>query len=239
MGMPFILHVFSHKPRYWINWVLDLIVALDTRWMWVPDVRWPTGTNAQQLKKTHANRQNTSKLRKHLHQFDNTRRAFRKHTNTGFSNTKTLQIQKRCKHRKRQQKCFQPTLKVLSCHGLLLMKLLKSGLCIISSCLCCEFLTSAAALLCTCADSECCTHDSVLVVTLPLSFSVFAARFCICSMFSKCCACVVKMKMLSWFACVSSLCMCVCPSATVMGGVNRVCCLQLTEGTRYSSCATF
>ncbi len=42
--------------------------------------------HTKQLKKTHANRRNTSKLRKHLHQFDNTHTTFRKLTaNTGIS----------------------------------------------------------------------------------------------------------------------------------------------------------
>ncbi len=45
-----------------------------------PLVQQPTRANTQQLKKTHANRQNTCKLRKHLHQFDNTYTAFRKCT---------------------------------------------------------------------------------------------------------------------------------------------------------------
>ncbi len=34
-------------------------------------LRWPRELNTQQLRRTHANRQNTSKLRKHLYQFDN------------------------------------------------------------------------------------------------------------------------------------------------------------------------
>ncbi len=43
------------------------------------ELRWPSRANAQHLKKTHANRQNTSNLRKHLHQFNSTSSAF---TNT-------------------------------------------------------------------------------------------------------------------------------------------------------------
>ena len=35
-------------------------------------LRWPWELNALQLKKTHASGQNTSKVRKHLHQFHNT-----------------------------------------------------------------------------------------------------------------------------------------------------------------------
>ncbi len=46
------------------------------------ELRWPTGTNAQQLKKTHADRQSTCA-------------AFKKRA----ANTETLQIQRRCKHR--------------------------------------------------------------------------------------------------------------------------------------------
>ncbi len=38
-------------------------------------LRWPRELNALQLQKTHANRKNTSKLRKQLNQFDNTRAA--------------------------------------------------------------------------------------------------------------------------------------------------------------------
>ena len=42
-------------------------------------LRWPWALTALQLKRTHAKRRNTSKLRKHLHQFDNTCAAFREH----------------------------------------------------------------------------------------------------------------------------------------------------------------
>ncbi len=49
--------------------------------------------------------QTCSSLRKH-HQSDNTYAAFRKHRTT--ANTEM-----NCKYRKRQRKCFQPTLKVL------------------------------------------------------------------------------------------------------------------------------
>ena len=38
-------------------------------------VRWPWELNTLQLKKTHASGQNTSKVRKHLHQFHNTTHA--------------------------------------------------------------------------------------------------------------------------------------------------------------------
>ncbi len=64
-------------------------------------------------------------------------------------------------------------------------------------CICCSFLY-LVFVLCICSAFLC------LVV-----FCVFVARFSICSMFSKCCACVVKlMKMFSSFACVLSICMC-------------------------------
>ncbi len=109
------------------------------------------------------------------------------------------QIQKRCKHRKRQQKCFQPTLKVLNTAWTCLLRFV--------------------------------THDVTEVgfvyrlvmfmlwrLRLLGILFLYLQRFRICSTFSKCCACVVKlMKMFSQFACVSYICMCflmllrVCP----------------------------
>ncbi len=74
-------------------------------------VWWPTGANAQQLKKY----MQIDETRKHLHQFDNTcsiKKTCRKYGNA--ANTDTLQTQKRCKYKKRQWKCFQQTLKVLN-----------------------------------------------------------------------------------------------------------------------------
>ncbi len=85
-------------------------------------VRWPTRANVQQLEKTHANRRNAA-------------------------NTETNCIQKTsCKHRNengsvsiKHWKCWT-RLGLARCDGLWLMKLLKSSLCIVSSCLCCGFL---------------------------------------------------------------------------------------------------
>jgi len=52
-------------------------------------LRWPRELNALHLKKTRANRKSTSKLIKHLHQFDNTCSA-KVHNATKYRNT--LQI---------------------------------------------------------------------------------------------------------------------------------------------------
>ncbi len=69
-----------------------------------------------------------------------------------------------CKYRKRQWKCWT-RLRHACCHSLWLKELLKSGSCIVSSCLRCGFLTSATALLRTCTDRDRCTRESVLFVT--------------------------------------------------------------------------
>jgi len=45
------------------------------------EARWPRELNPLQLHKTHSNRKSTSKLRKHLHQFDSTRAANTRNTN--------------------------------------------------------------------------------------------------------------------------------------------------------------
>ncbi len=108
-------------------------MAFSTLYLFIRgSIQCPTGANVRVLKKTHANSQNTSNLRKHIRQFDNIYAAFRKRA----ANTKTLQIQKHW-----------------------------SDSCIISSCLCCGFLTSAAALLCACTGSDHCKRESVLFVT--------------------------------------------------------------------------
>lgn len=56
------------KATYLYSVLLSLLLQMILWWIWV------------QLKKTDANRQNKSKLGKHLHRFDSTCTAFRKHT---------------------------------------------------------------------------------------------------------------------------------------------------------------
>lgn len=58
-------------------------------------LRWPTELNALQLKKINADRHSTSKLRKHLHQFDNTQ--VRKHNRIQKTqlHPETLQVAQR------------------------------------------------------------------------------------------------------------------------------------------------
>ena len=81
----------------------------------LPLLWWPTCANALQIKKTHANRQNTSKLRKH-HQFDNSCAAFSKHaanTQTRCQNesmqTKNAAVHKRvAKTKARKTKTLHP-----------------------------------------------------------------------------------------------------------------------------------
>jgi len=129
----------------------------------IAKIRWPTRASVLQLKKTHANTQNTSKLRKH-HQFDNTFRTcatFIKHTanslhkrpaNTHNTTKYTTEV-----FPEDTKKCWTRLGHACCCHGLWLMKLLKSGPCIIRLCLCCGLLTSATALLC--AYTACTSQD--------------------------------------------------------------------------------
>ena len=60
-------------------------------------LQWPTGANALQLinNETHANRKNTSKLRKHLHKFDNTCAAFSKHAANTHNKNKYINKRER------------------------------------------------------------------------------------------------------------------------------------------------
>ncbi len=104
--------------------------------------------NAQQIQKRAANTEtsckfctaNTETRCKYRNVQQIQKRAA--NTETRYEYRNALQIQKRSKYRKQQQKWFQMTLKVLNTAW--------SGPCIISSCLCCGFLTSATALLCAC-----------------------------------------------------------------------------------------
>ena len=84
---------------------LELLLLYSSFWVFCLGpfcfLRWLWELNALQHKKTHANRQNTTKLRKHFNQFDNTCAAFRKHDAK----------QKCCKFTKTQWKCFRRTLK--------------------------------------------------------------------------------------------------------------------------------
>ena len=83
----------SNKTSVDLNWRLWSENVHEQTWNYF--IRWPWKVTALQLKKTHAKRQNTSKLRKRFHQFDNTCAAFRKRA----AKTTT------------QRKCFQGTLK--------------------------------------------------------------------------------------------------------------------------------
>ncbi len=100
------------------------------------------------------------------------------------------------------EKCWTQVGQACCCRNLWLMKLLKSGPCIIPSCLCCGFLTAIVAVCICSAFSKCCTFlDLVLFCVFAACFcicSVFCVFatcflylqrvFCICSAFSKCCA---------------------------------------------------
>ncbi len=163
----------------------------------------------QQLKKTHANRRNTRKIRKHLHQFDNTCAAFRKCS----ANTETLLMQKCCKYRKRQRKCYWRTLKVLNKAWTLLLPLFVTHE--VAEC----YAQSRAVAE---VRNPQCKHEEMmhgpdfnnrrnkLVQTMFSTFNVLCVPFCICSVsvsaahFLNAARVVKLMKMLSDLTCFLS-----------------------------------
>ncbi len=91
-------------------------------------VKWPRELNVLQLKKTNANRKSTSKLREHLHQFDNTCAA-NTHNTTKYRNalqtcTARPNSKQHCEQHRQQWKCFKGTPKTLmkSNHGFIIVK---------------------------------------------------------------------------------------------------------------------
>ena len=100
-GMTVFLHgVVAFEAKRWGGPETPFCIPLI---LWIHAIlRWPWELNALQLKKAPTNLQNTSKLRKHFPQFDNTCAAFRKHdadTQTCCKFRKHMLKQKRWKFR--------------------------------------------------------------------------------------------------------------------------------------------